>query len=244
MTWSGWRRHFERNALRPLPQQPHGDPTPHTPAQRAALVRSLAVFQRGETGEGRVAREVDHVAYDGVDDHWRAAIKLFVAEEGRHARILGDLVRGLGGQTVEHTWTESAFRHGRGLMGVRLKLLMLMVAEVVGMTFYRLLGEQLVDGPVRRALTQICDDEVFHLSFHAAFFRTQATGPLKALLFTAGWWGVGLVGMAVVVVDHARTLRALDVPIQEAVARFVSGLAVAHQGVLGRKVPTALPAVA
>ena len=131
MPWSSWRAHFERNALRPLPAPPRdcdGIPQPW----RAPLLRSLARFQVGEAGEGRIARQIDRVALPGVDDDYRVALKLFVREEGRHARILGDIIRAMGGSLLRGHWTEQAFVGARRLAGVRAKLLVLLAAEVVG----------------------------------------------------------------------------------------------------------------
>ena len=73
--WSSWRAHFETNATRPLPAAPDGA----VPAGwREALAASLARFQLGEAGEGRVAKEIDRVVMDGVDADYRVALKLFV----------------------------------------------------------------------------------------------------------------------------------------------------------------------
>ncbi|HSP80218.1 MAG TPA: hypothetical protein VLQ93_16925, partial [Myxococcaceae bacterium] len=130
MQWSRWRQHFEANRTRALPKGLEQVDT--VPAGwRAPLAASLARFQLGEAGEGRIAQEIDRVRLPGVDADYRAALKLFVAEEGRHARILGHLVPALGGRLLARNWTERLFTHGRRLLGVRLKLTVLLVAEVV-----------------------------------------------------------------------------------------------------------------
>ena len=55
--WTHWRTHFETTARRPYPGAPTDiDRLP--PAWREPLCASLARFQLGESGEGRIAREI------------------------------------------------------------------------------------------------------------------------------------------------------------------------------------------
>lgn len=217
--WSSWRAHFETNATRPLPAAPDGA----VPAGwREALAASLARFQLGEAGEGRVAKEIDRVVMDGVDADYRVALKLFVREEGRHARILAGVVRSLGGELLRQSWTERLFVRGRRVLGLRAKLLVLLVAEVVGLGFYRLLAGRLGDCEIGRQLREIAGDEEAHLEFHAAFFRGQARGAVARGIFKVGWWTVGAAACAAVLVDHRATLRTLEVPVADAARRFVA----------------------
>ncbi len=98
MNWSSWKSHFEDNVHRPLP----GVAAPPLGiAQHRALLQSVARFQLGESGEGRIAHEIDRTKLSGIDDDYRAALKRFIAEEGRHARILGTMVVALGGRDEE-----------------------------------------------------------------------------------------------------------------------------------------------
>lgn len=207
MDWSSWRRHFESNARRPLPSF---DEVPDLPdALRRELLRSLSIFQRGETGEGRIAHQIDRAELPGIDDDYRAALKLFVAEEGRHARVLGDMVRALGGRTAERpVWTERLFERSRRLVGVRHKLVVLLSAEVIAVGFYGMIAERLEPGSFRAALLEIVGDERRHFEFHAAFFRAQrqAGFPFRPL-----WWSVATAAASVVLFDHRRTLAALGV---------------------------------
>ncbi len=220
MLWSDWRRHFELNRRRALPEgleQPLQVPE----AWRPALLASLATFQLGESGEGRIAHEIDRVEVPGIDADYRAALKLFVAEEGRHARILGLMVRGLGGKVLARNWTERLFVFGRRLLGVRLKLVVLLVAEVIGGAFYGLLASRLPQGSMRRALEQICEDEQHHLDFHGEFFARQGFGVAMRAAWQVAWWSLAMAAMGAVLVDHRRTLRAMGIPLPEAARAFV-----------------------
>jgi hypothetical protein len=218
--WTTFRSHFEANARRPLPDTSgaHGVPD-HA---RAEVTASLARFQLGESGEGRIAHEIDRFHSRAIDDDYRAALKLFVKEEARHAIILGSMVRSLGGALLEKTWTETLFVAGRRILGVRLKLLVLLAAEVVGIGFYRAIGERLGDGCVRSALLQICADEETHLEFHRAFFLRSAPSGWARMAFLAAWALIGGAACAVVLLDHRRTLRVLEVPLTQAARTLVA----------------------
>ncbi|MDC0668696.1 hypothetical protein [Nannocystis radixulma] len=206
--WSRWREYFEVNARRPLPPI---DAEGIAAAWRAPLMRSLAIFQVGESGEGRIVQEIERSRLAGVDADYRAALKLFVKEEGRHARLLAAMVRGLGGSLRRSAWTDRLFVRGRRLLGLRLKLLVLLVAEVIGIGFYGLLAERLGACPIGQALREICGDEQAHLEFHCTFFRLQTASPWRRAVFTVAWFVVAAAACVVVLVDHRATLRALAI---------------------------------
>src|SRR5687768_12298395 len=106
MTFARWREHFERNRLRALPElrgAHEGMPADWVPL----LARSLAVFQLGESKGGRLASEID--AIPGLDDDYRAAIKLFVAEEQRHGQLLELCVKHLGGSRLRQRGPKRRF---------------------------------------------------------------------------------------------------------------------------------------
>jgi hypothetical protein len=215
--WRRWRAHFERNRHRPLPPQD----APRLPAAAAAaLAWSLARFQIGETGEGRIVAQIARRRLGGVDDDYRQALALFVAEEGRHARILAGLVHGLGGERLTTTWTERLFVRTRRLAGVRFKLLAMFAAEVVGAGFYAGLAARLPPGAARAALEQIAQDERSHLQFHRRFFALQAGAGWRRVLFLLAWHSLARAAALAVLWDHRRTLRTLAIPRREMVDRL------------------------
>jgi hypothetical protein len=185
--WQGWRTHFERQARRPLPPRPFGDEG-LSPAKVEALGIILAQFQLGETGEGRIAKEIDQSHWSVIDDDYRQALKLFVREEGRHARILKGLVQGLDGTLLRRQWSTDAFTRLRRLLGPKHKLLVLLAAEIVGMTFYGAVARKLPDGSYRQALAAIAADEVAHRAFHSTLFRALCKTRRQQVAFAALWW--------------------------------------------------------
>lgn len=230
--WKQWRSHFEIQALRPLPAAPQDVMAKIPEAWRGPLCASLARFQLGEGGEGRIAREIERASLAGIDDDYRAALKLFVREEGRHARILAGMVRALDGDLLKASWSERLFVGGRRLLGLRLKLLVLLAAEVIGLGFYALLARRLGDCSIGEQLREISADEGMHLEFHADFFRTQVDGAGR-WVFRAAWWSVAGLACAVLLFDHRRTLRALEIPPTTAAGQLLRLIALVDRRVLG-----------
>lgn len=98
MSFGHWRRPFEDNQRRPLPEVTLSADL--APAHRRALAWSLARFQIDEAGEGRIAHDIWRARLPGIDDDYRVALGLFVKAEGGHARILAATVRALGGRLL------------------------------------------------------------------------------------------------------------------------------------------------
>lgn len=153
---------------------------------------------------------------------YRRALALFIAEEGRHARIMASLVGALGGRLLASTWSERLFVRVRRLAGIRTKLLVLYAAEVVGIGFYATLAAALPAGEARRALEQIAADEQRHFAFHRRFFRIQAPDGWRRALFRCAWIAVAVGGAAVVLWDHRQTLRVLGLSRLRTAARLAA----------------------
>ncbi|MGJ4787042.1 glycosyl transferase [Leptospira koniambonensis] len=217
--WGNWAKHFKKNVDRPYPivqEQVIG----FIPQKRLPVAKSLAIFQLGESGEGRIAKDIDNVNIYGVDPNYREALKLFVKEEGRHARILGDCVRALRGELIQANWTEKLFHFGRRLLGTRLKLMVLLVAEVIGICFYKKIAEKIPFGSVKNALLHIAEDEEKHLIFHCTFFKIRLKNPVTRFLFKIMWRFLSLVACLSVLMDHRKTFKALEIPIKECYLQF------------------------
>ena len=171
---------------------------------------SLARFQLGETGEGRIVADLRRRADAwGLPEGYLESLRLFIAEEGRHAAILGTAVRALGGHTLSRTWSADAFGRVRRLAGPGLELLVLLAAEVAALSFYGTLVERLPSGPLREALREIASDEVVHLRFHVDFMRFALPATVARSTIATAWAGLGLAAAAVVIADHGMTLRRL-----------------------------------
>jgi len=208
VNWTRWSMLFASRRERPLPviresqtQQPWA----------SALAESLAIFQLGESGGGTVVQQARRSPLHGIDPAYCKSVEWFVDEEHRHAEILARCVRALGGKCIRHNWTARLFVIGRRLLGLRLKVLVLLAAEVVGLCYYRLLAMRLPGGQVKELLTELASDEEAHLQFHSDFLRLYAQGILPGLIFSLAWRLTTLAAAVVVLIDHRRALRQLEI---------------------------------
>ena len=217
--WRRWREFFELRAERPLPEL---DSRTDYSGLPKSLAESLAIFQLGESGGGTVAAQARASVLPGVDRDYAAAIELFVREEHRHANILAMCVRMLGGELKRSNWTARLFVAGRRLMGLRLKVLVLLAAEVVGICYYMSLAAALPASPMKSWLLQIVDDERAHLEFHCRFLEAQATTRWRRWLFVGAWRSTMYAAAIVVMIDHRRTIRDLNLGFRQTWGRWMA----------------------
>jgi hypothetical protein len=207
--WTRWKAFFNARRHRPGPRILADEP--QLEGVPASVARSLAVFQLGESGGGTVIDQARNSRLAAVDADYAESIALFVAEEHRHAELLACCVRALRGRLIEANWTARLFVFGRRLIGLRLKIMVLLAAEVVGICYYELLAAALPDGELTSVLREIAADETAHLRFHCDFLRTQMRTEARRRAFVVTWRALMLVAALVVLVDHRATIRDLGI---------------------------------
>ncbi|MCY0950187.1 ferritin-like domain-containing protein [Streptomyces sp. H27-S2] len=188
-----------------------GDPDWTRGARLApAVVRSVQKFQVGEDGDGSA---LIGKAERAGDAGYTEAVRLFVAEEQNHARMLALLLAAGEARTLEGHWSDAAFVRLRRLMGLKQELLVLMIAEVVALRYYRALRDGTSDPLTTETAARILADEERHVPFHCRRLREGLAGlPRPVRRAVTSGWRVLLGGTAVLVsVDHGPALRALGV---------------------------------
>ncbi|WP_306361703.1 ferritin-like domain-containing protein [Nocardia sp. CC227C] len=174
------------------------------------VVRSVQRFQVGESGDGAnlIAK-----AEQAGDRDYAAAARLFVAEERNHARLLGLLLKSAGQDTIAAHWSDAVFVRLRRAMGLRLELMVLMVAEVVALRYYRALRDGSGDALTGTVGGLILADEEQHVPFHCQRLRLAFGASPRWLrgITLAAWWTVLLGAIAVVTLDHGSALQRLGV---------------------------------
>lgn len=208
-SFTGWVQDFQGEARR---RRETADPDWERGATLGpALIRSVQRFQVGESGDGANLMAKAEAAGDA---EYSTAVRLFVAEEQNHARLLGLLLHASGAGTIDRHWSDTVFVRLRRALGLRLELMVLMLAEVVALSYYRALRDGTDDALTSDVAGRILADERRHVPFHcqrlhAAFARMPR--PARPLV-TAAWWLLMAGAALVVAADHGGALRRLSVP--------------------------------
>lgn len=204
MPYAGWQDYFEGRQGVEL-DAPFDAPFEDRPG-REALARSLARFELGESGDGanlkRLAAARDEPTY-------LRAIELFVDEEGQHAQWLGILRERFGGEKLGSHWSDAAFVALRHVGGLRREICVLLTAEVVALSYYRVLPLAYDDPVLAAACERILRDERGHVAFHRATLGSEfATMPAAARTASVLTWRAFVASTAKVVAwDHREVLE-------------------------------------
>lgn len=214
-----WIEDFESEAER---RQRVGDPDWSRGARlHPAVVRSVQRFQVGESGDG--ANLIGKAGGAG-DAEYAIAVKLFVLEEQNHARLLAALLAAAGAPTITSHWSDTIFVWLRRALGLRLELLVLMVAEVVALGYYRALRDGAIDPLTSEVAGRILADEERHVPFHLD--RLRGAFPRAARPLVNAGWRLLLAGAATAVaVDHGPALRRLGMTRRQFVAEVLAKVA-------------------
>ncbi|MFI9206434.1 ferritin-like domain-containing protein [Streptomyces sp. NPDC053048] len=204
-----WTEHFVEEAEQ---RRRIGDPDWTTGAALPDEVwRSLQRFQVGEDGDGaNLIGKADRAG----DADYAEAVRLFVAEEQNHARLLALLLAAGGQPTIDTCWSDRVFVRLRRLLGLRMELLTLMVAELVAVRYYRAVRDGADDPLVAEVAARILADEERHIPFHCRRLRASVAElparPLRSLTMT-GWRAMMLGASVFVAADHGPALGRLGV---------------------------------
>lgn len=184
---------------------------PLEPGTRELLGRSLAIFQLGESGSGRHLFEAARRA--GVDEPYRRCLERFVVEEQEHARMLGLVLDAMGHPRRGRHWTDRVFVAIRRAHLLRMEVLVLMVAEVIALSYYRALADGVRAPGLADVFDRIHGDEVVHVAFHTATLPRQLrTFPRPVHSLARLGWSALVIGAAgAVVKDHGRLIARLGV---------------------------------
>jgi hypothetical protein len=204
-----WLRYYRNNPQSWSEPEWHV-PSPLDPQIKRALARSLSHFQLGESGGGDfLFAQARKQAPD--DAAYQEALKLFIAEEQAHAGLLDLLVHRYGGQTIKRHWTHALFRLVRRALGLNFELQVLVIAELVGTAYYRLLHIRTRDPVLEQVCHRILRDEGRHIDFHADRLSDiqWLLLPLERMAWSAQFQILFVAAANVAWIDHGRCLTAV-----------------------------------
>ena len=215
MNSNAWLRYYQNNPNNWTDPEWHV-PSPLDPKTKRALALSLSHFQLGESGDGNfLFAQARKQAPD--DAAYHQALELFIAEEQTHARLLEQLVHHFGGGTIKRHWTHALFRLARRALGLNFELQVLVIAELVGTAYYRLLHARTRDPVLEQACDRILRDETRHIDFHADWlcdFQWRLL-PLERSIWSAQFQILFSAAAQVAWTDHRSCLSAMGVKRRE-----------------------------
>lgn len=183
-----------------------------TDAEKTTIAHSISHFQLGESSEGAHLMRLSRDYAERVGDcHWVEVMKLFIGEEQRHAKDLGQLMQAQGLPLAQKHWSDTWFRKARRLVNLEVALIVLLTAEVVATIYYPALGEATRSPLLHRLCQQIHRDETHHVQFQTeSLHHIWQSHPHWRRVFTQLCFRVFFRATLVVVwVNHAPVLRAV-----------------------------------
>ncbi len=183
-----------------------------TPADLAAIARSLQAWQLGETSDGRHLRAAAARYADQVGDpDYLPAVDLFIREEQRHGRLLGRFLDLAGAGRLTADWGDRLFRAARYCFtDMEVWTTPVVMVETLALVYYNAIRRATRSAVLSAICAQILADEVPHIRFQcerlALLLRRRPRFALR--LTRLGQRACFLVIVALVWAGHRRALRA------------------------------------
>ncbi len=170
---------------------PWHDPYRLAAAEHRAVARSLQQFQLGEWAHGRgLLRRASLHPVLGAEPWFLPALRLFIAEEQEHSRMLGNFLDREHIPLLPSHWLDGAFRRLRKLAGLEICCTVLVTAEVLAMPFYRALHDSTRSPLLRSICKRILSDEAAHLQYQAltlGLARRRSGAPARRIRCWGHW---------------------------------------------------------
>ncbi len=134
---------------------------------RAAIAHSIRVFQLGEDSEGRhLMRYAKEWADRTGDSAYPEAIRMLIAEEQRHALVLGRFMELNGIVRIKRGCTDGVFRRARNVFNsLEVSISVLVTAEIIAKIYYPVLSAATTSIVLRVICEQIMREEIAHVEF-------------------------------------------------------------------------------
>jgi hypothetical protein len=204
-----WLAHFRSQAAHPRQLPTTLDDT-LTGRERRLIAASIATFQLGESSAGTQLRRAVLSHCQSRADHPLVEIfDLFIAEEQRHARLLGEFMQDHEIAALARSTTDQVFRGLRHLGGLQARLRILVAAEIIGIVYYRALEVVTECRRLRILCRTLVADELAHVAFESQLLAAMQEGRPGGVKWLRGAWGQCVLWAATLAVwaTHRRVLK-------------------------------------
>lgn len=179
--------------------------------ERNLIAHSIATFQLGESSDG--AHLLSTARRFGARHDLPALAEiteLFIREEQFHAALLAAFMKERQISLLSAQWSDRIFRSLRHVGGFELAISVLLVAEIIALTYYRALAGATASPVLRYICSIIVADEEAHVSYEASLLIRLRSRRRRVVRRFAGWLHRFLYSGALVVVywGHRGVLRA------------------------------------
>lgn len=143
--------------------------------EKKLISTSIASFQRGEYSEGRTLRKsADAFSIKYNEPLYPKVIDLFIREENFHSKYLSSFMRIEGIPIRSKNFLDKIFRSIRKSRGIESEIITLVTAEIIALTYYKVLGQATSSGMLKKICKQMLHDELPHVAFQSytiSYFR-------------------------------------------------------------------------
>ena len=182
-----WVNYFEANKknLMVVPKDTHT----LSLEEYKRIASSIQSFQLGESSEGNVLRaQAKKQSIETNEPEYLEAIEHLIREENVHSAYLGQFMTQHSIPKLKRGWNDACFRFLRRLAGVELSSRVLVIAEVIAITYYDCLGTATNSPVLKKICKQMCEDEKSHVQFqmyqiHKINFQKHALTSSLANIF-------------------------------------------------------------
>ena len=152
--------------------------------ERNLIAHSIAVFQLGESGEGRhLMRYAREWARRSGDDFYCEAARLHIAEEQRHSAVLRRFMSINTIASLQRGSSNAIFRTLRNALGsLEISIAVLVSAEMIAKVYYPALSRATQSEVLRALCDQIQREEITHVEFQIEQLARLRTG--RSFLFS------------------------------------------------------------
>lgn len=159
-----WLNYFEANKKNRLSVP--DDTYELTQEEKHRIASSIQSFQLGESSEGHVLRaQARKQSIETGEPEYLDAIEHLIREENLHSAYLGQFMSQHAIPKLKRGWNDACFRFLRRLAGVELSSRVLVIAEVIAITYYDCLSTATKSPVLKKICTQMYEDEKAHVEF-------------------------------------------------------------------------------